>query len=125
MAVIRRLDENKFADVCCYTRNYDTAENFGKSNLSPEIPEHVIQEAIQLRMEFIPSPPQEPPPPQKKTSNHTQQTPNNSINHNNNQNFRATKSSFASELKDIKFSPQPAASGEDTLRGRSAAVSPD
>lgn len=123
MAVIRRLDENKFADVCCYTRNYDTAENFGKSNLSPEIPEHVIQEAIQLRMEFIPSPPQEPPP--KKTSNHTQQTPNNSINNNNNQNFRATKSSFASELKDIKFSPQPAASGEDTLRGRSAAVSPD
>lgn len=51
-------------------------------------------------MEFIPSPPQEPPPPQKKTSNHTQQTPNNSINNNNNQNFRATKSSFASELKD-------------------------
>lgn len=37
-----------------------------QSNLSPEIPEHVIQEAIQLRMEFIPSPPQDPPPPQKK-----------------------------------------------------------
>lgn len=68
MAVIRRLDENKFADVCCYTRNYDTAENFGKSNLSPEIPEHVIQEAIQLRMEFIPSPPQETPPKKQATT---------------------------------------------------------
>lgn len=42
-----------------------------QSNLSPEIPEHVIQEAIQLRMEFIPSPPQEPPPPKKNKQPHT------------------------------------------------------